>query len=108
MIADPEQTHEVFTVIRALSGPALQNGYVKFCQTELGRKVLHEEIDLLDTHAVDALRERFVNELNWKGPLYLVCAISGQGTRELAADIMTRLEAMNRENLVSDTNSSLD
>jgi len=49
LIANPENTHEVFTVIRALSGPALQNGYVRFCQTEVGRKVLHEDIDLLDT-----------------------------------------------------------
>ncbi len=49
LIANPENTHEVFTIIRALSGPALQNGYVRFCQTEVGRKVLHEEIDLLDT-----------------------------------------------------------
>jgi len=49
LIANPEETHEVFTVIRTLSGPALQNGYVKFCQTEVGRRVLHEKIDLLDT-----------------------------------------------------------
>ena len=49
LIANPENTHEVFVVIRALSGPALQNAYVRFCQTEVGRKVLHEDIDLLDT-----------------------------------------------------------
>ena len=30
LIADPEQTQEVFTIIRALSGPALENGYKKF------------------------------------------------------------------------------
>ena len=49
LIADPEQTHEVFTVIRALSGPALQNAYMRFADTEVGRRVLREEIDLLDT-----------------------------------------------------------
>lgn len=49
LIADPEQTHEVFAVIRALSGPALQNAYMRFADTEVGRKVLREEIDLLDT-----------------------------------------------------------
>lgn len=49
LIANPEATNEVFTVIRALSGPALQNGYMRFAQTEVGRRVLREEIDLLDT-----------------------------------------------------------
>ncbi len=49
LIADPEQTHEVFTVIRALSGPALENGYKRFRQTNVGRQVLQDGIDLLDT-----------------------------------------------------------
>ena len=64
LIANPENTHEVFTVIRALSGPALQNGYVRFCQTEVGRKVLHEDIDLLDTLSDrEALAELPINTL---------------------------------------------
>ena len=49
LIADPEQTHEVFTVIRALSGPALENGYRRFAATKVGQKVLTEDIDLVDT-----------------------------------------------------------
>jgi len=49
LIADPEQTQEVFTVIRALSGPALQNGYIRFADTAVGQRVLREKIDLLDT-----------------------------------------------------------
>ena len=49
LIADPEQTQEVFTVIRALSGPALENGLARFNETEVGQRVLAEEIDLLDT-----------------------------------------------------------
>ncbi|MEE2785616.1 MAG: Coq4 family protein [Pseudomonadota bacterium] len=49
LIADPEQTHEVFAVIRALSGSALENGYKRFRQTDVGRQVLQERIDLLDT-----------------------------------------------------------
>jgi len=49
LLADPEQTHEVFTVIRALSGPALQNAYMRFADTEVGRDVLAQDIDLLDT-----------------------------------------------------------
>ena len=49
LIADPEQTQEVFTVIRALSGPALQDGYIRFADTEVGQRILREDIDLLDT-----------------------------------------------------------
>ncbi len=49
LIADPEQTQEVFTIIEALSGRALENGYLRFADTDVGRKVLREKIDLLDT-----------------------------------------------------------
>lgn len=49
LIADPEQTHEVFEVIRALSGPALKKGHRRFAQTDVGRTVLREKINLLDT-----------------------------------------------------------
>lgn len=49
LIADPEQTQEVFTIIRALSGKALQNGYTRFAATKTGQRILREEIDLLDT-----------------------------------------------------------
>lgn len=49
LIADPEQTHEVFEVIRALSGPALMNELARFRQTEVGQRVLRDKIDLVDT-----------------------------------------------------------
>jgi ubiquinone biosynthesis protein COQ4 len=49
LLADPEQTQEVFTIINALSGPALQNAYVRFADTEVGRHVLRNKINLLDT-----------------------------------------------------------
>ena len=49
LIADPEQTQEVFTIIRALSGPSLQLGYERFAATGVGQRILREEIDLLDT-----------------------------------------------------------
>ena len=49
LIADPEQTQEVFTIIQALSGRALEKAYIRFAGTEVGRKVLRERIELLDT-----------------------------------------------------------
>ena len=49
LIADPEQTHEVFTILRALSGPSLRHGFMRFASTSTGRKVLSERRDLLST-----------------------------------------------------------
>jgi len=49
LIANPQRTDEVFSVIRALSGPALENAYTRFATTETGRKILAEDTNLLDT-----------------------------------------------------------
>ncbi len=49
LIDDPEDTPRVFEVIRALAGPSLRRGLRRFSRTEVGRRVLDEEIDLLDT-----------------------------------------------------------
>lgn len=55
LLADPEDTPRVFKIIRALGGPALQRGLQRFRTTAVGRQVLANEVDLLDT-----LRERDV------------------------------------------------
>lgn len=49
LIADPEDTSKVFEVIRAASGSSLQRGIKRFREREVGRRVLANEIDLLDT-----------------------------------------------------------
>jgi len=49
LIADPEQTQEVFTIIRALSGPALQRGLKRFKSTPIGQTILKENRSLLST-----------------------------------------------------------
>ncbi len=49
LIADPQQTQEVFTVIRALSGPALENAFQRFSRTKVGMQIIREERDLVDT-----------------------------------------------------------
>ena len=49
LIADPERTEEVFTIIQALSGPALENGLARFRTLAVGQRVLSEKIELLDT-----------------------------------------------------------
>ncbi len=47
LIADPEQTHEVFTIVRALSGPSIQRGYQRFADTETGQQIVREQRDIL-------------------------------------------------------------
>lgn len=49
LLANPEDTAQVFTIIRAMSGPSLERGYRRFRLLPTGRKVLEQEIDLLDT-----------------------------------------------------------
>ena len=49
LIADPEQTHEVFIIVRALSGPALRDGFLQFAGTQTGRDILREKRSLLKT-----------------------------------------------------------
>ncbi len=53
LIADPNDTAQVFRVIRALGGPSLARGLRRFRATAVGRRVMAEEVDL-----IDALRDR--------------------------------------------------
>ena len=49
LLANPEATEEVFTIIRALSGSSLQKGLKRFASTTHGQHVLSNRIDLLQT-----------------------------------------------------------
>jgi ubiquinone biosynthesis protein COQ4 len=49
LINNPADTSQVFAVIRAMSGPALQRGLKRFSQLAAGRHVLDQDIDLLHT-----------------------------------------------------------
>ena len=61
------------------------------------RWIVMNKIDLLGEAELNELRARIVAEFDWQGPLYLISALAGQGTRQLAGDIMTYLEGMHRE-----------
>ncbi len=65
------------------------------------RWLVLNKLDLLGDDA-DAEVERIVSELNWEGPVYRISALKKEGTRQLAGDIMTRLEDIDRENAQSD------
>ncbi len=49
LIADPEDTAQVFQITRAMGGPSVHEGLKRFRATTAGQKILSEQIDLLDT-----------------------------------------------------------
>ncbi len=48
LIDNPEDTRQVFVVIRALSGNSLQRGFRRFSQTTNGRQISSRNTDLVD------------------------------------------------------------
>ena len=49
LLRDPEDTAQVFVIVRALSGRSVVRGHRRFAATATGQAVLCEERDLLDT-----------------------------------------------------------
>ena len=49
LIKNPEATEEVFIIIEALAGNALDKGFQRFRVTEMGRQILAEKRSLLDS-----------------------------------------------------------
>jgi len=47
LLANPEETEHVFTIVRALSGKTLLKGYNRFTATPMGRRILEEDRDLI-------------------------------------------------------------
>lgn len=84
LIHDPEDTAQVFAVVRAMSGPSLERGMARFAALDVGRRILDENIDLLDTiRDREKLRAMPANSL---GRAYLAFvvreAISAEGLVE--------------------------
>ena len=49
LIQDPEDTAQVFEIIRAIGGRAIERGFRRFRLTPVGEKILREKINLVDT-----------------------------------------------------------
>ena len=49
LLANPQATEEVFTIINALSGPALKKGCQRFASSDYGKHVLATRVDLIQT-----------------------------------------------------------
>jgi GTP-binding protein len=57
------------------------------------RWLVLNKVDLLPAEERDTRVRDIVERLQWRGPIYRVAAINGEGTRQLCGDIMTHLEA---------------
>ena len=57
------------------------------------RWLVLNKMDLLSEDAAAEVSDRILSELSFQGPSYRISAVSGKGCRELAADVMTWLEA---------------
>ncbi len=51
LMANPEDTKQVFTIMRALTGNSMYKQYQRFAKTDVGANILANDIDLLDTLA---------------------------------------------------------
>jgi ubiquinone biosynthesis protein COQ4 len=47
LLANPEETRHVFTIVRALSGKTLLRGFNRFTATPMGRRILEEQRNLV-------------------------------------------------------------
>ena len=60
------------------------------------RWLILNKSDLLTVEQARSTREGIVQELSWTGPVYLVSALTGAGTRELINDVMSRIEELDK------------
>ncbi|MBL4607493.1 MAG: GTPase ObgE, partial [Pseudomonadales bacterium] len=59
---------------------------------EQERWLVLNKIDLVAEDKREALRDKIVSELNWKGPVFMVSAISRQGSDKVCQEIMKYIE----------------
>ena len=55
------------------------------------------KIDMLPADDLEEHCSSIVQALDWEGPVYRITALGGEGTQQLAADAMARLEELDRE-----------
>ncbi|MDX1732926.1 MAG: Obg family GTPase CgtA [Halioglobus sp.] len=80
----------------AAAASAIVSELARFSPTLAARErwlVLNKR-DLLDDAEFEARRAAVREALAWQGPEYAIAAISGDGTAQLCADLMTRLEEL--------------
>lgn len=63
---------------------------------ERERWLVLNKLDLLPEEERDPRCKKIISGLRWKGPVFRISGLAGQGTRELCQKIMERLEELNR------------
>jgi GTP-binding protein len=76
--------------VRALEGELAR--YSKDL-AEQARWLVLNKLDLFPKDSWEEHRQRMIAGLDWKGPAYAISAATGEGTRNLARDVMSYLES---------------
>ena len=87
------------------TGDAVENFHAieaelkKFSDTlyDKERWLVLNKTDLVPEEERDGVCDTIVKSINWKGPVYQISAISGDGTDHLMKDIMAHIEACHRD-----------
>ena len=88
-IAPPGADEDPVEQIRTISGE------LQKYSAELAGKprwLVLNKADLLESDERDSVRDNIVSALDWQGPVHLVSAATGEGTGELAQQVMQALE----------------
>jgi GTPase len=82
------------------------NGELKKYSEEYKNDLMNKEIwlvfnkaDLLDEEELDQARQRILDDLDWKGPVYTISGLESTGTKQLCFDILDSVETFNRQAL---------
>ena len=72
---------------------------------ERERWLVLNKADLLPEDERDARCAELVAAIHWEGPVHTISALSGEGTARLVQQVMTRLEALRREDAVAESSA---
>lgn len=72
------------------------------------RWLVLNKCDLLPEDERDAHCQQIVKGLSWTGPIYIISGVTGEGTRQLAADIMRHIEHLQQLASEAQASSSSD
>ncbi len=67
------------------------------------RWLVLNKVDLLTKKQREKCRERLVDKLRWRGPLFEISALTGEGAAELMEAVMRRLEKQRNKRLIKET-----
>lgn len=67
---------------------------------ERERWLVLNKVDLIDDDEIESRKHKLLAELDWKGPVFTISAVTGEGTKELIYKLMDHLEDMQQKSEV--------